>query len=242
MTIPIRLLIVDDEDVARKRLARLAGELADLEIAGECGSATEMFGLLEDLDVDVVLLDVRMPGLSGIEARARLDDGRPHVIFVTAHPEHAIEAFDVGAVDYVLKPVDLERLGRAVDRARTRLLPVPAPTEAEHLDRLAIQTNKGVRLIDPSEVTHALLENTLVTLHTITEIIVTELTLQDLLRRLPESHFERVHRRALLNLRHVERLEPLPTGGYTAWTRNGCRVEVSRQSARALRRRLGLRD
>jgi len=185
--------------------------------------------------VDLALLDVEMPGMNGMEAFAALGPRAPFVVFCTAHATYAVEAYDRGAVDYVLKPVDPERLRKAVDRARVRVRD-RAPS-----DRLAIATKSGVVLVDPLAVTHATLDGALVTVFTAGgEKHLTDDSLNELERKLPRM--VRVHRRALLALEHVTRLEPQPTGGYVARTAGGHAVEVSRQAARDLRKRLGLRE
>lgn len=152
-------------------------------------------------------------------------------------------AFDGGAVDYLLKPVEPERLARAIARARERTTKAAFSTalSKHQLSRLAITTRQGVVLVDPATVSCAVLEDELVTVHTQGGSYLTDFTLQELEARLPPGRFERVHRRALLNLEAVARLEPLETGGYLARTHGGQTVEVSRQAARELRRRLGLR-
>jgi two-component system LytT family response regulator len=247
MTELLRILVADDELLARKRARRLLEEIGGVEIAGECSNGLEVLERLAHEDVDVILLDIRMPGLDGIETRKRIDDEGPYVIFTTAHKEHAVDAFDVGAVDYVLKPLDSARLARALDRARLRFSAPAAEAAARPaapIDRLPISTQKGVRLVDPNDITHATFDGELVTIYVRkdskgSEAILSDLTLAAIEERAP-SLFDRVHRRALLNLRHVDRLESKDTGGYVAITTTGERVEVARQAARALRRRLGL--
>jgi two-component system LytT family response regulator len=140
----------------------------------------------------------------------------------------------------VLKPIEAGRLKKALDRARARR-GGRVPESEPGIERLALPTRDGVRLLDPSHVTHAIFDGSLVTVHHAGEALLTELTLTDLEARLPASRFERVHRRALLNLERVERLVDQPTGGYVAVTDDGSQIEISRQAARKLRRRLGLR-
>ncbi|MBK8263703.1 MAG: response regulator [Nannocystis sp.] len=236
---PLKILIVDDEELARRRLHRLLGELPGCEILGECASGQEALALLArgDLEIDVLLLDVRMPGLGGLEAAALLPEDGPYVIFTTAHAEHALAAFDLGAVDYLLKPIEAVRLGRALERARHRLGPRQPPGE---LHRLPVSTRAGIVLLDPRALTHALFDGALVTLHTASGPLLTEQSLQELEDRLPAALFERVHRRALVNLEKIERLEPQETGGYIARMPGGAEVPIARQAARRLRRRLGL--
>lgn len=249
MTRPLRVLIADDELLARKRLLRLLATLPDVEVVGECQDGKDTLARVHQGGVDVVLLDIHMPHLTGMEAMRLFPAEAPYVIFCTAHPDHAVEAFDSGAVDYLLKPVEAPRLQKALQRARSREAQrrfeaeraLHRPRGAERpLDRLAIPTRQGIVLVDPQQVTHALLGDGLVTVHTLNAQYLSDATLQELQARLPPC-FERVHRRALLNLEHVRQLEPLETGGYIARTVGGHAVEVSRQSARELRRKLGLR-
>lgn len=251
MSIPLRVLVCDDELMARKRVLRLLGELPGIEGSIECESGEEVLARLKTDDVDVAILDVNMPGLSGLETVMRMPEDRPYVIFLTAHPEHAVQAFDVGAVDYVLKPVDDARLEKALARARQSLDHGHAPGAATAAgaagassakpSKLAIATHDGAALVSPAEITHATFDGALVTVHTASRSILTDDTLQDLEAKLPVGPFERVHRRAIVNLDHVERLESVDSGGYVACLSTGRRVDVSRQSARRLRRRLGLR-
>jgi two-component system LytT family response regulator len=241
--VPLSVLIADDEALARARLRRLLSGLEGVTVVGEATDGAEVLSRIAEGGVDLVLLDVQMPRLSGTEALARWPSDGPLVVFCTAHAEHAVEAFDVGAVDYLLKPVELERLRKALARAqqqgqRTRFV---AEVRQQQLSRLAIVTRHGVVLVDPATVTHATLEGELVTVHAGQTSYLTDFTLQQLQERLPAGRLERVHRRALLNLEAVARLEPLDSGGYLAHLHGGATVEVSRQSARDLRRRLGLR-
>jgi two-component system LytT family response regulator len=249
-SIPLRVLVCDDELMARKRVLRLLGELGGIEATIECESGAEVLERLKTEDIDVAILDVNMPEMSGVETVLAMPEERPYVVFLTAHPEHAVKAFEIGAVDYVLKPVDDARLAKAIDRARHFLdhgsVGGGGASSGESRDRrpakLAIATHDGAALVSPSEITHATFDGALVTVHTSTRTILTDDTLQDLEGKLaPAGDFERVHRRAMVNLDHVDRLESVDTGGYVACLSTGKRVDVSRQSARKLRRRLGLR-
>src|SRR4029079_15805881 len=117
---PLRVLVADDEAIARKRLLRLLTAFPDVVIAGECADAHEVLQRVRAGGIDVVLLDIQMPELSGIEALQLFPADGPVVIFCTAHTAHAIAAFDVGAIDYLLKPIEAARLRKALDRARDR--------------------------------------------------------------------------------------------------------------------------
>lgn len=243
MTLALRVLVCDDELIARRRAARLLSEQPGVEVVAECASGGEVLARLAAEDVDLVVLDIHMPGMTGLETALQMPEDRPYLIFLTAHPEHAVAAFDVGATDYLVKPVDEVRLKKALDRARRQLDAPPgrdAHDAAAPLARLAIATRTGVVLLGPDEVTHAVFDGQLVTVHTRDRAILSESTLQELEQRLSAPHFERVHRRAIVNLLHVERLEPALSGGYVARIAGGKSVDVSRQAARRLRRRLGI--
>jgi two-component system LytT family response regulator len=243
---------------------RLLGAMDDVTLAGECESGDAVLARLKSNDVDVVLLDIHMPGLTGMETLELLPSDGPVIILCTAHADHAVDAFERGAVDYVMKPVEAGRLKKALGRARERIemrrmaqsrakpaadAEIDADGGAERatgdspraLDRLAIPTRQGIVLLDPRTVSHAVLEGELVSVVTEEGTYLSDDTLADLQERLPRDSFERVHRRAILNLGQVTRLEPLETGGFLAHTRAGHAVEVSRQAARELRRRLKVR-
>jgi two-component system LytT family response regulator len=237
----LRVMFADDEEMARLRVRRLLEGVPDVDVVGEARSGKDALALLEDLEIDVALLDVRMGLVSGLDAAERAAELGVEVIVTTAYRDHAVEAYAHGAIDYLLKPLDPARLERALDRVRARLGPrsesaasSPAPS-----GRLAIESRGEVLLIPAAELTHATLEDDgLVRVHTSAASTLTELSLSDLERRMP--HLFRSHRRALLALEHVNRLRPLATGGYVAILHDGREVPVSRQSARALRRRLGI--
>jgi two-component system LytT family response regulator len=257
---PLRVLVVDDEATARRRLLRLLQALPDVRLAGECADAGEALDRIRGGGVDVVLLDIQMPGLTGLDALGLWPEDGPVVVFCTAHAEHAVAAFDVGAIDYLLKPVEAGRLRRALDRAREadaaqrfraeaarhRQAPAPeappaSPAATGLPPRLPLETRQGIVLLAPEEISHAQLDGALVTVHTTRGAFLCDLPLQELERQLAPHGFVRVHRRALLNLGRVVRLEPTETGGFLARTADGAAVEVSRLAARELRRRLGLR-
>jgi DNA-binding LytR/AlgR family response regulator len=239
--IPLRVVIADDELVARRRLTRLLEAMPGVELIGAHEDAHGVLAQLREDAVDVLVLDIQMPGLTGLELKAMLGDDGPFVVFATAHPEHAVEAFEVGAVDYVLKPIEAGRLGKAIARAREARAPIASSSATAGVARIPVTTREGIVLIDPDEVSHAIFDGTLVTLCTVSgSTHLSEATLQELQARLPVDRFERVHRRALLNLAQVQLLRPTDAGGYVAQMRGGGDVPVSRQAARKLRRWLGI--
>lgn len=239
----LRVLIADDEEMARRRLRRLLAELPEVAVVAECASGDAALSVLEAMEVDVAVLDVQMPGLTGIDVSQTAAELGVEVIFATAHRDHAVTAFAQGAVDYVLKPVEAERLSVAIERARARVTPRPTEKALDATpapERIAVEVSGDVRLFAVADVACAMLEGELVRLRVGAELLWTTLTLQELEARLVGRDFLRVHRRAIVNLAHVERLRPLPTGGYIARTRQGDEVPVSRQEARRLRQRLGI--
>jgi DNA-binding LytR/AlgR family response regulator len=237
----LRVVIADDELVARRRLVRLLEAMPGVELLGVHEDAAGVLAQLREDAIDVLVLDIQMPGLTGLELKAMLGDDGPYVVFATAHPEYALEAFDVGAADYVLKPIDAGRLGKAIARAKQAHVPSASVDAAGAVARIPVTTREGIVLLDPASVSHAIFDGTLVTLCTVSGAThLSEATLQELQARLPGGSFERVHRRALLNLAEVQLLRPLDTGGYVAQMRSGADVPVSRQAARKLRRWLGI--
>lgn len=240
----LRVLVVDDELIARRRVLRLLSAMPDVTLAGECDSGEEMLARVK-AGVDVVLLDVQMPGLSGLEALQLLPSDGPYVIFCTAHDQHALSAYDAGAIDYVLKPVDAQRLALALSRARSRSQRArfTAELERQHQEpfrRLAFDSARGIVLVDPDQISSLVLDGELVTVRTTQGSFLSTLPLNELHERLPADRFERVHRRAVVHLAHLDHLAPLDTGGLMARMKDGTLVEVSRQSARSLRRKLGI--
>jgi two-component system LytT family response regulator len=232
----LRVLVADDELMARKRLQRLLTAIPDVLFAGECEDGDEVLSRIEGGDVDVVLLDIHMPRLTGIEALALMADGGPVVVFTTAHPDHAVQAFDGGAADYLLKPVEASRLRKALDRARSRMLPRRDALPAATPGRFPIPTRKGIALVDLDDIRYAAIEGESVVVATTKGTFFTDFRLGELEARLPGERFVRVHRKALVNLAKIERLEDQDSGGYLACFDDGGKVAVSRQAARRLRR------
>jgi two-component system LytT family response regulator len=238
--------VVDDELIGRRRLARLAAETPAVKVVAECDSGEAALARVSHGGIEVLLLDIQMGAVSGLDVLGRLGGGLPLVVFVTAHAEHAVQAFDGGAVDYVLKPIDPARLARALLRARERVEayraralpaePLAEPDPSGPL-RLAIPTRRGLKVIDPGSVRYAIVDGESVLIHTVEGVLVTDFRLVALEKKLPADRFVRAHRRVLLNLEHVVGLHAEGPSLHLAELSDGATVPISRQAARALRRR-----
>ncbi|WP_166846415.1 LytTR family DNA-binding domain-containing protein [Isoptericola sp. BMS4] len=256
-----RALIVDDEAPARAELRYLLAEVGGVQVVGEATNGEEALLLLESLDYDLVLLDVRMPGGSGLDvarALARLPR-RPQVVFTTAYPDHAVEAFDLAAADYLVKPFDADRLRRALDRALAHVGADPEappvapaagaraetaaapPAAPDPLVRVPVQRDGRTVLVDGDAIVYASATRGYSSLKLADERLLVSYSLNELERRL-RGHFFRAHRAYLVNLDHVRELVPDFRGtlALVMDDRQRSRVEVSRRHARELRRRLGL--
>jgi two-component system response regulator AlgR len=240
----LRILIVDDEPPARARLRQLLQEIPDTECVGEGATGEEALALAESAAPDVVLLDIRMPGIGGLEAARRIAalPEPPAVIFTTAYEQHALEAFDAEASGYLLKPVRRDRLAAALDKlSRPRRTQLAVPRDAEAGSRRAhvsARVRDELRLIPVADVLCFLAEQK----YTTVRHLGGEDLIEESLRSLEEEfggQFVRVHRNALVAVAQVEALER-DAEGHT-WVRlrqGGGRLQVSRRLAAEVQRRL----
>ncbi|HEY2879519.1 LytTR family DNA-binding domain-containing protein [Nocardioides sp.] len=196
----LKVLAVDDEPPALDELAFLLGRDDRVSEVQTCGSATQALRLLRDGAFDLVLLDIAMPGLSGLELARVLRQFRqsPAVVFVTAHAHHAVDAFDLRAVDYLLKPVHEDRLREAIDRVRDE----PAGHDPD--EQVAVELAGVTRFVRRSEVRYASAQGDYVRLHTATENPLVRMPLAALEQRWAEAGFVRIHRSLLVSLDHVD--------------------------------------
>ncbi len=243
---PIRALIVDDERPARERLCRMLAGNDLVEVIGEAGSGVEAVEMVETLRPDLLFLDIQMPGLDGFGVIEALEDPPP-VIFVTAYDEYAIHAFEVNALDYLLKPFSRERLGKAICRAQeslaeerdfaTRLGPLLESLAAQGrcLTRLAVRDRDRIRVLDVGEVDWIGVEGEQVMVHVGDRTYPIRRTLAELEARLDPACFFRAHRSAIVNLDRVKEVIPWFKGSHKLRLTTGAEVELSRARARALR-------
>lgn len=246
----IRVLIVDDEAPARAKLQRWLGELPAFTVIGEADNGLSAAELITRDKPDLVLLDIQMPGLSGLEVAAQLDAGpAPLIVFVTAFDEHAVKAFELNAVDYLLKPYDKERLQRALARVQQRKQTGATSTAVSTardlqqqqgpLSRLLVPVGDGLQLLDVDRIHWCEADDNYLHLHTDNARYTLRRTLQDLLSQLDQRQFVRVHKSAAVNLREILRLEPLFKGDYEIVLRSGITVRMSRRYNEELLRLLG---
>ena len=245
----IHVLIVDDETPARDKLRRWLGEQADIELVGECADGLEAAASISNLVPDVVFLDIQMPGMSGLEVAAQLEPARaPLIVFVTAYDEHAIKAFDLNAVDYLLKPYDKDRLLKTLERLRARRRDA-APSGVDTAiraaraqpgasSRLLVPQGEQLQLIDASSVHWLEADDNYVHVHTAQARYMLRRTLSDLLEQLGER-FVRIHKSVAVNLSEVKSLSPLFKGDHEVHLRGGAILRMSRRYKDELFGRMG---
>jgi len=246
----LRAVVVDDEPPARGLLREYLGAHADVEVVAECGDGFEAVKRIGELKPDLVFLDIQMPRLTGFEVLELLDPG-PAVVFVTAYDEHALRAFEVNAVDYLLKPYGRERLAEALARVRERRRAAAAGAAAEPLpasrlsaaarppgrftDRILIRDGAQVHVIPVERVDFIEAQDDYVGVHTGGTMHLRAQTLSDLAESLDPQRFVRVHRSFVVNLDRVERLETYTKDSRVVVLHGGREIPVSRSGYARLR-------
>jgi two-component system LytT family response regulator/two-component system response regulator LytT len=259
---PIRAVVVDDEQLAREELCFLLGQIGAIEVVAQASNGLEALRMIEEEAPDLVMLDVQMPGLTGFEVARRMLDGdaSPHIIFVTAYDQHAIAAFEVNAVDYLLKPVESGRLEQALQRARKRLgndRPVAAGPLNDQLERIvrlmadrevrreqvAVKVGERFMLVQADEIIFASLADESINIVT-GQVAGTSnyRTLDDLQARLDPAVFWRVHRSHLVNINKIKEIVPWFSRNYILRMKDARSTEipVSRAQTKRLREYLKL--
>ena len=256
----IRAYVLDDEPLAVDRLRRLLGATGRVEIAGSSTDPDEALAFLRAHDVDLLFLDIQMPGLTGFELLERLERDIA-VIFTTAYDRYAIDAFTVNSIDYLLKPIERERLDRALDKAERMTAPraagaTTAPRDiralarevaaalspSRKLERIASRVGERTTILDVARVTHFLSKDKLTFAVADDREHVVDFTLSELEARLDPRRFARIHRATIVNLPFVQELFPAVDGGVLVRLKDGRRTElaVARDRVRELKDRLGI--
>ncbi|MFZ5647513.1 MAG: LytR/AlgR family response regulator transcription factor [Bacillota bacterium] len=258
----LKALIVDDEYPARQELRFALSSFDNIEIVGEATNAQEALALIKALDYQVLFLDVSMPGMTGLELGAAIQElpRQPHVIFVTAYDEYAVQAFEVNAVDYLLKPVEPGRLKKAIDKVikitqEGFSFDPPVGSEPQDMEVRAVSPQQGQIKIDripaekqgktvlvaESDIYYAFTEQDYIYIKTHSDKLFTRFTLKELEARLNPTIFFRTHRCYLVNLHKVKEIVPFFNGTYNLVVedKENSEVPVSRAQAKKLRKILG---
>jgi two-component system, LytTR family, response regulator LytT len=254
----LRAIVVDDEQLARDELCFLLQQLGGIEVAAQAGNGVDALTVIEEYQPDLVMLDVQMPGLTGFEVARRVVEAgmECQIVFVTAFDQYALDAFEVNAVDYLLKPVEPGRLATAVDRVRKRLAVEKAPQRPDldqllqmlgdrqsRREQLAIKVDERFLLVHADEVVHASVEDDQI------RVVTNSLsgtsnyrTLDELQTRLDPAVFWRVHRSHLVNINKIKEIVPWFSRNYILRMKDakGTEIPVSRTQTKRLREYLKL--
>jgi two-component system LytT family response regulator len=242
----IRTLVVDDEQPARERLKQLLTAHPDVEVVGEAGDGVEAAEKIAELSPDLVLLDIQMPGASGLDVAASLGKPRPAVIFCTAFDQYAVDAFELSALDYLLKPVNRARLAAAIDRVRAAAAPTGRDRAIDQLsqsrglapNRFLARRGNRFRVVPATEVVAFTFIDGITHLTTVTEQLSMQPTLAALARRLDPVSFFQVSRNAIIRLDAVKEAKPFTDGTGEILLANGQTMTVARRRWRLLLDRL----
>jgi len=249
----IRVLLSDDESLARERLRGLLEEEAELEIVAECGDGKSAITTIRREHPDLVFLDIQMPEVDGFGVVQALRDNMPLTIFVTAYDRYAMKAFEVHALDYLLKPVGKDRLKQAVDRARRQLQHPPDGTFQRRVlelladmdarqqtpERIVIKADGEIVCLKPNEIDWAESAGNYVCLHVGGATHILRETITALESRLGPRQFMRVHRSTLVNVDRIKTLKPSLYGDYSILLRDGTKLTLSRGFRENVLKRLG---
>ena len=246
----MKALLIDDERLARNGLRRLLSAFPDLEIVGEAANARQARQLLTELTPELVFLDVQMPGESGMELLETLEAPVPEVIFTTAYDEFAVKAFDLNALDYLLKPVDPTRLAAAMEKLRAKLGGTAAPADSSHSkagrDRLAgddkVFVREGERcwFVEVKSIRLLESEGNYTRVHFDNAQPQLFRSLNAMEERLDAKYFFRANRRQIINLAWIDKIEPWFSGGLLVHLKGGAKVELSRRQAQDFREKMSL--
>ena len=250
MTNVMRVLIVDDESLARAYLAEQLGAIAGIVVVGQAANGFEAVKLAEELSPDLMLLDVQMPKLSGFEVLELLAERAPAVVFITAHDEFALRAFEVHAVDYLMKPVEPARLAAALERAAERLktnVPAPAAHELAEaarppgrpLERILVREGGRVHVLPVDRIDFVEAQDDYLSFVSGGKRQRKQQTMADVEGQLDRSRFVRIHRSFLLNVERLARIEPYAKDSWLAVLTDGTRLPVSRTGYSRLKELIG---
>ena len=250
----IRTIIVEDEPLARERMLNLLETDDDIEVCAECGDGRSAVEKITELEPDLVFLDIQMPELDGFGVLAELSMPKlPAVVFVTAYDQFALKAFEVHAVDYLLKPFDRGRFREALQRAKTRIASTQAPATGENLraliadlrpdtkaiQKIAIKSSGRVTFVKVEDIDWVEAADNYVSIHSGTASHMLRETMTALSTRLPAEKFVRINRSCIVNVERVKELQPLFHGEYAVILHDGTKLTLSRNYRGSLARLMG---
>jgi two-component system LytT family response regulator len=248
----VKILIVDDEPIARRVLREELELFPDVEIAGEAANGKDALLMIAELRPDLVFLDLQMPGMSGFEVIRNLNSAPPPaIVIVTAFDQHAIQAFEAGAIDYLLKPVHVARLGKSVERAKALLLKpgdvaanlAKIASSAELLSpatsrKIVGRIGEEYHLLDARDVLAFQAERELVWIITARQRFLATQSLSGIEQRLGDPQFQRVHRNAIVNVNHIRKMTALSSQRWMITLSNSLQVIVSKRQAHNVKQML----
>jgi two-component system LytT family response regulator len=249
----LRVLVADDEPLARRKIVGLLQKERDVEVLAECGNGPDCVSLIREQSPDVIFLDIEMPGLDGVSVLESLGPRPPAVVFVTAYDQYALKAFEVQAVDYLLKPFDRRRFQSALERAREQVrfrsesavgrevLGMLKEMRAMPAGRLPVRVNDRVVLVSIKSVDWVEAADNYVRLHVGEESHLLRETLQNIQLRLDPARFLRIHRSTLVNIERIKELHPLFHGDHAVILQDGTELVLSRRYRPQLEAALGRR-
>ncbi len=199
----MNVLIVDDNEIARDALSQIAGRIKDVKIAGECADALQAYNLLQEKQVDVILLDIEMPGMTGLELTRNLEKG-PVIVFTTSKRDYAVEAFELNVADYIIKPVTPARLIQAIDKARELIESTTEELSVSEEEFIFIRDSNIIRRIKLGDILFVESMRDYVKLHTPQKFYAIHTTLKAVEDRLPASKFLRVHRSYIVAIEKID--------------------------------------
>ncbi|WP_193214325.1 LytR/AlgR family response regulator transcription factor [Luteolibacter marinus] len=235
----LRCLIVDDEELARNRVRGLLAEETAVEVVGEAADGEEALAAISALRPDLVFLDIRMPGLGGFDVIEAIHDGEmPAIIFTTAYDKHALQAFEVSAVDYLLKPFKPARFREALERARARLASPPGTGSGlsellAHLKssdvgpRVLVKSPERILFVRAEEIDHVESAGNYLVLHCGKERHIVRETMVAMISRLESAGFMRISRSSIINLSRIRELQPMGPGSYCVILKSGTRLDMT---------------
>jgi two-component system LytT family response regulator len=245
MTAKIKTLVVDDEPIARARMISLLREEADIELVGECSSGTQAKSAIESTSPDLLFLDIQMPEMNGLDlARTIQSSGTPAVVFVTAYDDYAVRAFEVHALDYLLKPFSTERFRSALGHAREHVAKRRANAASgqgreARRNRLMIKSGGRIHFVRMADVDYCEAAGNYVRIHVGPQCHLVRDTMSHLESELDPQQFMRIHRSTIVNVDRVQEMQSSFNGEYVVLLRGGTRLTLSRGYRDAIHARLG---